>query len=102
MKAWTDVAGIEEFTDSDRKRVALADGAPVCLFRTAEGFFAIGARCSHEQADLCWGTMEGGVIRCPLHGARFDLKTGRPLSRPAELPIPVYQVRIENDRVLIR
>ncbi|MFH0880177.1 MAG: non-heme iron oxygenase ferredoxin subunit [Lentisphaerota bacterium] len=101
MKQWVDVAGVDEFEGTDRKAVDLGDEKQLGLFKTRDGLFAISAWCSHEKASLLLGEITGGEIMCPLHGARFDLKTGRNLSLPAVRPIKVYEVKLEGGRVLV-
>jgi 3-phenylpropionate/trans-cinnamate dioxygenase ferredoxin component len=64
--------------------------------------FAIQDVCSHADVALSEGDIEGTTIECWLHGSRFDLSTGRALSRPATQPVDVYPVRIHGDDVLVR
>ena len=47
------------------------------------------------------GEVDGYTIECWLHGSCFDLRTGRPTSMPATVPVPVYPVKIEGDDVLV-
>jgi nitrite reductase/ring-hydroxylating ferredoxin subunit len=66
-------------------------------------YYATDNICSHEYAELSegWLEPEDCAVECPLHGSRFDLRTGKPLSLPAYEPIAVYPVRIEGDDVLV-
>jgi nitrite reductase/ring-hydroxylating ferredoxin subunit len=48
------------------------------------------------------GYLEDGVIECPLHQARFDVRTGRVLSGPTDVPLATYPVRLEEDRLLVQ
>jgi hypothetical protein len=43
----------------------------------------------------------GTCVECPLHGAEFDLKTGKARTLPAVLPVPSYAVRVEGDAILV-
>ena len=65
--------------------------------------FALEDRCSHDDGPLCEGEfdVEEGVAICPRHGARFDIRTGRPLTLPAVLPVETFPVRVEDGRVLV-
>jgi len=58
--------------------------------------------CTHEDASLYLGALKDHCVSCPLHGSRFDLRTGRPLEEPATEPLRTYPVRIEDGRILVR
>ncbi|WP_300400487.1 non-heme iron oxygenase ferredoxin subunit [Nocardioides sp.] len=76
---------------------------PIALHRTEQGrFFATADTCTHEEWSLGdEGDLEGDELVCPLHLARFDLVTGKPLCLPATLALDVYDVVIEGDRVFV-
>jgi 3-phenylpropionate/trans-cinnamate dioxygenase ferredoxin component len=75
---------------------------PVCVVRSNGTVYALRDECTHEAVPLSDGEVAGGAIECWKHGSRFDLATGRALSRPATKPVDVYPVRIDGDDVLIR
>lgn len=77
------------------------DGEPVALVRCQDGIFAVHDICSHEHAHLSEGFVENCTIECPLHGSMFDVRTGQPLSLPANEPVKTYAVRVEGDDVLV-
>lgn len=64
------------------KRVKVDDCA-IALFNVEGVVFAVDDRCPHEGGRLSQGTVESGAVRCPVHGACFDLATGRALEPPA-------------------
>lgn len=76
---------------------------PIALFRNEDGdYFATQDSCSHEQWSLGEDSeLEGMEIVCPLHMARFDLGTGRPLCLPATQALETYEVVIEDDKVFV-
>jgi len=55
--------------------------------------------CSHAHETLECGRMKSGWIACPVHGARFDLETGKPMNPPATTPIDTFPVRITGDMI---
>ena len=55
----------------------------------------------HEDASLSGGVLRGAMVRCPLHGSRFDLRNGKPMEEPAEEPLTCYRVRVDGDDVLV-
>ena len=48
----------------------------VCVVRTERGVFALPRRCPHEGADLAYGRMSDGRLRCPWHNLPIDPETG--------------------------
>ena len=64
-------------------------------------FFATDDMCTHEDASLATGSLKGELVKCPLHGSRFSLRTGEPLEDPAEEPLRCYAVRVEDGAVLV-
>ncbi|MEE6282975.1 non-heme iron oxygenase ferredoxin subunit [Georgenia sunbinii] len=75
---------------------------PVSIVRDEAGeFHAISDICSHGQVSLSDGDVEDCTIECWLHGSRFDLRSGKPLSLPATQPVPVYGISVEGDSVLV-
>jgi 3-phenylpropionate/trans-cinnamate dioxygenase ferredoxin component len=82
------------------RRFEIGDEA-IAVFRTDQGVYAIGDRCSHAEASLSEGELFGTEVECPRHGAEFDITSGKPLSLPATKPVSTYQTRIEDGRVLI-
>lgn len=77
------------------------DGQPIAIWHIDGNFFATTDVCSHEEASLAEGELEGEVVECPLHGARFNVRTGKVLSLPAVVGIKTYPVRVLDDAVEI-
>jgi nitrite reductase/ring-hydroxylating ferredoxin subunit len=59
------------------KHKAVLDGWHVLVARTDEGLFAINDRCTHQASLLSTGRIRRGAVMCPLHGARFEVATGK-------------------------
>ena len=86
----------------DGKRIFVEiDGLPIVVFRVGGELFAIADACSHDDGPLGDGDLEGNEIICPRHGARFDIRTGKALSLPAVVAIPVYPVRVVDQQIEI-
>jgi 3-phenylpropionate/trans-cinnamate dioxygenase ferredoxin component len=81
------------------------EGGPagVCLVRIGDRFFAIADRCSHAQVLLSEGEVdeEECSIECWKHGSTFSLLDGQPQSLPATQSVPIYQVHLEGDDVVV-
>jgi len=102
---WAEVTQIQELVERKPTRVTV-EGEPVLLLRTGEEVLAIGNRCTHQGAPLDKGVVRiAGSVRtvtCPAHGSTFRLGDGKVVRPPATKPVPVYDVNIEDGRVLIR
>jgi 3-phenylpropionate/trans-cinnamate dioxygenase ferredoxin subunit len=69
----------------------------VAVFNVEGGFCATQARCTHTQAPLSEGVINGSTVRCPLHGAQFNVWTGAVLCGPAKNPLETYAVTVDGD-----
>ena len=100
MAEFTEVADLWEVPPGERKRVKVNDEL-ITIFNLNGELFAIFDRCPHKKtAPLVRGTLNGMGIKCPNHGFRFDLKTGE-CDRGEEWNTRVYQIKIENNKILI-
>jgi uncharacterized protein YbjT (DUF2867 family)/nitrite reductase/ring-hydroxylating ferredoxin subunit len=68
----------------------------VAVFSVEGGFCATQASCTHRQAPLSEGTVDGSTVTCPLHGAQFNIWTGAVLRGPAKDPLKTYRVTVEG------
>jgi len=59
------------------------EGVQVCVAKVGDEVFAVADTCTHSEASLSEGEITGGKIECWLHGAEFDLRTGKALTPPA-------------------
>ena len=63
--------------------------------KSDDGFHAVNDRCTHQAALLSTGRIRRGAVMCPLHGARFEMETGRCLGG-AYRDLRTFALRIEN------
>ncbi|TMQ62947.1 MAG: non-heme iron oxygenase ferredoxin subunit [Candidatus Eisenbacteria bacterium] len=94
------VARVGEIPRGGVKVVRLGD-QPVAVFHLADGYYAMDDLCTHDGGPLAEGILDGDVIECPRHGARFDVKTGAVLCLPAVTPVPVYDVKVVGDEIKV-
>ncbi len=71
----------------------------VALYNVAGEIFATDNVCSHAFALLTDGWLDDDVIECPLHGAQFNVCTGKALSEPADIDLRTFQVRVVDGKV---
>ena len=101
MNGYTRVVGRDEIAAGEAKMVWY-DDTRVVVVNTGDAFYAIDDLCSHADAPLSSGEVVGCEIACPLHGARFDLRTGEALSAPAYEAVTAYDVLVDGQDVLIK
>jgi naphthalene 1,2-dioxygenase system ferredoxin subunit len=95
---WVDAAAEADLPDDQGLPVSVG-GRDIALFRVGGAVYAIDDLCTHDHATLCDGFLEGHEIECPLHQARFDLRTGAATCAPATEAVRTYPVLIEGGRV---
>jgi 3-phenylpropionate/trans-cinnamate dioxygenase ferredoxin subunit len=83
-------------------RVFDVDGQAVGVANVDGQFYAFADVCTHDDGPVAEGELDGCVIECPRHGARFDITPGAVLSMPAVVDLPVYELRIEGDEIKIK
>jgi nitrite reductase/ring-hydroxylating ferredoxin subunit len=97
---WTKVAAV---TDVPEDGTLLVDvGAePVCLYNLAGKIYATHDTCTHGQASLADGFVDGETIECPLHQGSFHIPTGKVMGVPCRVDIKVYPVKVEGGEVFV-
>lgn len=100
MERFVKAAKIGEIEPGKAKRVEI-EGERIALFNVDGKYYGISDICTHEEASLSEGALQGEVISCPRHGARFNVRTGQVLSLPAILPVATYPVKVEGADILV-
>ncbi len=95
---WIAVAATADIAPGDYAQVEI-DGELVAVFNANGQFYAIQDVCTHDGGGLSGGAVEGDVVICPRHGARFCMRTGQALTPPAYEPVRTYRTRINNGMV---
>ena len=99
---WVRVAAVSDVAEG-QVHAARVDGRDIAVYHLPGGeFHATDNICTHEYAQLSDGWLENGAIECPLHAARFDVKTGKALCAPAEEDLKVFEIRVEGGDLLIK
>jgi nitrite reductase/ring-hydroxylating ferredoxin subunit len=80
----------------------VAAGEEIAIYNVGGEFFATTDVCSHDEASLADGELFGHVVECPLHGARFDVRTGKALSLPAVYPVKTFEVRVVDGQLQVK
>ena len=77
------------------------NGDSVLIINVSGEFYAISESCTHSYCPLGDGVLEGNVIECRCHGAKFDVYNGDVLSPPADEPLKSYRVKLVEDGIFI-
>ena len=100
MGTFHKVAEVSELAPGTGKEVDVS-GQQIALFNIDGTYYAIGNACTHRGGSLSEGKVEGTRVTCPLHGAEFEVTTGKNLTPPAPGEVPSYKVRIEGNQVQV-
>lgn len=73
-------------------RADLPDGTSMAIYNLGGCFYATDNLCTHGDASLAEGVIEGDMIMCPFHGGTFDIRTGEPTGPPCIVPLRTYRV----------
>ena len=98
---WVDALAADDLPNDDVVGVVVA-GRDIAIYTVGDDLYATDNICTHGQARLCDGFLEGNAIECPLHQGKFDVRDGKPLCEPASEPLRTFDVKIENSRVYVR
>lgn len=74
---------------------------PIAVFNIEGELFAVSDTCTHAEASLSEGFVDGAVVECPFHFARFCLRTGRALSLPATQALRTHAVVVRDGIVWV-
>ena len=99
---WVRVAAASDLAEG--QVIAVRVGAKeIALYHLPGGDYrATDNICSHEYAQLSDGWLEDGCIECPLHAARFDIRTGKALCAPAEEDLQVFELKLQGNDLLLK
>ncbi|MCX6641827.1 MAG: Rieske 2Fe-2S domain-containing protein [Candidatus Bathyarchaeota archaeon] len=85
-----------------------AIGEEILLVNTGNAYYAIANRCTHRKGDLSKGRLEGNIIKCPVHGSKFDVTTGKNVDGPTILfikgktgDLKSYQLKIIGNEIYV-
>ena len=95
------VAESKDIGPSSMKAVDVA-GEKVCIINIEGNYYAIGNVCTHMGGPLNEGTLEGFEVECPWHGSKFDVRSGQPTKPPARQPVSSYEVKMQDNNILVR
>ncbi len=95
------MGSIGDIPEGEGIRVATVS-PPIAVFHTEDGeIFAIDDTCTHQDASLADGWLEGCEVECPLHASRFDLRTGAVDAPPAKIGVRTHAVELRGEEIWV-
>jgi 3-phenylpropionate/trans-cinnamate dioxygenase ferredoxin subunit len=85
-----------DITDNQTVPVTL-DGKNILICKANGDFYAVDNMCTHQRAELTGGRIRNFFLACPLHGVRFDLRTGKPKGELTRVPLKTYDVSLDDN-----
>ena len=101
MSDFVKVAKVADIADPGKLTLEVED-AVVVLFHVGGQFYCIDDVCTHDGGPLGEGRLDDHAIACPRHGAKFDIRTGQPLTMPATEPTRAHEVKVDGEDVYVR
>jgi 3-phenylpropionate/trans-cinnamate dioxygenase ferredoxin component len=105
--AFFEVAKKDSITEGSMKAFNIQE-KDILVVNYKGSYYAIGSKCTHMGGDLSKGVLEGNIVRCPRHGSKFDVTTGKntlgpkigflKLKTPDE---PVFEIKIEDESIMV-
>lgn len=100
MSDFVKVAAVSELPPGG-KILAEVEGRAIAVFQVEGAFYAIDDVCTHDGGPLAEGELQGYEIRCPRHGARFDVRSGKALCFPAFEPVTTHAVEVRGGDLFV-
>ena len=95
---WMRIAGRDELPPGKMRRIEFRERR-ILLANVGGRFYATDDTCTHEDASLASGFLRHDWVQCPLHGSRFNVRTGEVADEPAEVNLRTYAVRIDGNDI---
>lgn len=99
-ETWSPACRSDELAEASTQLVVVG-GLAICVYRVQGAVYATDDRCTHGNAQLSDGDLEGHEIECPYHQGRFDVRTGQATMPPCVVPITVYPTEERNGVVWV-
>ena len=110
------ICSAEDLQPGQRQLVKV-DGSEIAVFNLNGRLYAVRNKCPHQGVSMVYGTIDGTmlpsdphtyqygrhneILRCPLHGWGFDIKTGESLFDAEKCKLKTYEIRQEGDSIVL-
>jgi len=101
LEEFVKVAETTEVPPGNMKKVTV-DGKEILVANVEGTYYALENKCTHRGGDLSKGSLSGKLVKCPRHGAKFDVTTGEVEAGPATKSEPTLEVKVEGKNILLK
>ena len=98
---WVDAMSTDDLPKDDVVGLSIA-GRDIALYTVGDAVYATDNQCTHGDARLCDGFLDGHEIECGFHQGKFDIRDGRPTCDPATVALRCYPIKVEGQRVFVQ
>ena len=96
------LCNLAEVTPGTVKRIEVTGFPPLAVYNVDGTYYVTDDTCTHGQASLAEGYIDGDIIECPFHAGRYCIRTGEAVGFPAVVPIRTYTVTITDGEILLQ
>jgi nitrite reductase/ring-hydroxylating ferredoxin subunit len=96
------VVKASEVSEDEPKQVCVPGRGPIAIYLAEGGYYATDDTCTHGEASLAEGQLDGFKIECPFHAGFFDIRTGEALGYPVTENVRTYPVTVQGDTLIIQ
>ena len=100
MSEWIEACSLDQVKEGQLFGITCND-KKILLANLKGIIYATDLICTHADADLSTGFLSDEGVRCPLHLSVFNLESGEPQNLPAEKPVKVYNVKIDDNKIYV-
>lgn len=98
-RKWLRACDVDDMVEDEGRQVLTVP--PIALFAVDGDYFSIDDTCTHETYSLAEGWVDGRVVECTLHMAKFDICTGAAMSPPASIPVTTHPVETHDGAIYV-
>jgi nitrite reductase/ring-hydroxylating ferredoxin subunit len=99
---WCKVCRVADLDASPILQIPIVGRRPIAVYRLADGIYCTDDTCTHEEAPLSSGEIEGDCIVCPFHMGAFNIRTGEVERAPCSVNLRTYPVRLQDGDVCVQ
>ncbi len=96
------LGSMSEIFDTRSCRSMMVEGVQIGLFLVDGEVYAIDDICSHGNAKLSEGDLDGFEVECPLHAGLFDIRSGKALTAPVVRDVRSHGIRRDGEIIFIQ